>query len=179
MLDAKRIKKVYQKHLKSLRGPNAVSEAHNRTLDELGGKYAGTDESGARRRAIGDTLRSATRGRSVGKPKRKGTPGSVSWGTMRDEDLIPAFMEVLDHCWPSKAKRFRAQNKAIFRWLDAGAPSFSYTSKAGQSFAESLSNFVNEDLFDALNQCAPRGHYFGSSEGDGSDYGFWSDRGDF
>jgi len=162
-----RAQRVFRKHFKATKDR---SEAHNRTLDELAGKYAGTDESGSRRRAVSEYLRP----RKIGKPARKASPGSVSHGTMRDEDLIPAFMSVLDHCWPVKAKALRASHRNIFRWLAAGAPSYSYKSKAGQNFDLSLSDFVNESLFNALDQCAPRGHYFGAHPGDGSDYGFWS-----
>lgn len=32
---------------------------------------------------------------------------------------------------------------------------------------------VNESLPDALSQLAPEGYYFGTSDGDGSDIGFW------
>lgn len=114
--------------------------------------------------------------KGVGKPRRKGAKGhSVSWGTMRDQDLIPRFMSELEHLWPAKAKQIKddPQNRAIFRWLKAGAPHYSYKSKSGQNFAEQVSYFVNEDLFDALNECAPSGYYFGANDGDGSDYGFW------
>jgi hypothetical protein len=111
---------------------------------------------------------------------RKGGPGTVSHGTMREEHLIPAFMHALEYCNPAKAKKYRKDpdNRAIFRWLDAGAPSYSYKSKAGQDFAEKVSYFLNEDLFEALDECAPKGHYFGSHPGDGSDYGFWKYEGD-
>jgi hypothetical protein len=32
---------------------------------------------------------------------------------------------------------------------------------------------LNEDIFDYLNNISPIGCYFGSTEGDGSDFGFW------
>ena len=78
--------------------------------------------------------------------------GSVSTGTMRNEDLIPCFMDVLKHL---DKKRH-----------DEIVKEFDYNS-------EDADYLINEDLHDALNECAAPFCYFGSHEGDGADYGFW------
>lgn len=44
--------------------------------------------------------------------------------------------------------------------------------------AEEFGWLVNETLFNALNDAAPEGCSFGTHEGDGSDFGFWSDEGE-
>lgn len=33
---------------------------------------------------------------------------------------------------------------------------------------------VIDDLFDLLDDLAPNGYYFGATDGDGSDFGFWT-----
>jgi len=38
---------------------------------------------------------------------------------------------------------------------------------------EDLTYFLNEDLWDLMNEIAPEGTYFGSHPGDGSLIGFW------
>lgn len=39
--------------------------------------------------------------------------------------------------------------------------------------SEELSYFINEQLFDSLNELAPSGYYFGSHIGDGANFGYW------
>jgi hypothetical protein len=94
-------------------------------------------------------------------PETKGFAyaGSVSSGTMRTEDLIDAFVPVLEA-------------------LDAKHGVHAALIAEVLAIEDFDSEVEDEDglleaLFDALNECAPEGYYFGSHEGDGADYGFW------
>jgi hypothetical protein len=89
-------------------------------------------------------------------------PGTVSSGTMREQDLIPRFLEVLDEHAPAKAKELLDLYPNTLENLDDEDDS--------DEFARGM---LLSDLFEALNEIAPEGHYFGAHEGDGADYGFW------
>ena len=81
--------------------------------------------------------------------------GSVSHGTMRVRDLVPAFLAVLPEDMVPEGVVGRVKD-------------------GGDEYWESEQVVWDlEELFDLLNDLAPEGCYFGSSEGDGSDYGFW------
>jgi hypothetical protein len=90
--------------------------------------------------------------------------GSVSWGTMRAEDLIPAFLDVLDELDPPRAEALRSEWDAL-DWDED-------VEKAPEGWEETEDEILN-DLFDALSECAPEYVHVGSHEGDGADYGFW------
>lgn len=77
---------------------------------------------------------------------------TISHGTMRPEDLIPKFLEVLEELNPKVSESAKRWNELAIQ--------------------EAQSQFLSE-LFDLLDQEAPKGFYFGSHPGDGSDYGFW------
>lgn len=79
--------------------------------------------------------------------------GTVSHGTMREEDLIPAFTDVLGVLDPLAAAY-------VHRICEP---------EEGSNDPE----FVLEELFDQLDEWAPEGYYFGAHPGDGSDFGFW------
>lgn len=83
--------------------------------------------------------------------------GSISHGTMRPDDLIPRFLEVLRALDQARADKIEAEYADVLAALDSG---------------EDVGYLV-ESLFDALNCVAPSYCYFVSNEGDGSDYGFW------
>jgi len=86
--------------------------------------------------------------------------GTVSHATMRPEDLIPCFITELERLDTNKEySSVIKEGKQIIQSEDWDS--------------ENTSMFLNEDLWDALNNFAPPYCYFGSTEGDGSDCGFW------
>ena len=92
--------------------------------------------------------------------------GSVISGTLKESDLVPAFMGCLDG---AAYGRIHAEHGGI---LD-GDCLIADECELTESEDEEL-HWLMESLFDCLNEIAPAGHYFGAHEGDGSDFGFWS-----
>lgn len=85
---------------------------------------------------------------------------SLSHATMRTEDLISPFVDCL--------KEFGGMEEfgAIIEYGEEIMQSGDYES-------DNAHYYLNEDLWNALNDIAPEGYYFGAHPGDGSDYGFW------
>lgn len=88
-------------------------------------------------------------------------PGeSISHGTMRTRDLIPAFMDVIrdtpEYVQVMNAVPAHAMDDEDAEWWDS------------DEAAELL-----ESLFDTLDGYSPEGYYFGAHPGNGSDYGYW------
>jgi hypothetical protein len=98
----------------------------------------------------------------MGVKKILGEPGTLSHGTMRDVDLIPAFLEELERLDPAQ------HYEKLKEWIPLAWETFEEEADRW----ESLSNFTI-NLFEVLEYYAPDGHYFGAHPGDGSDYGFW------
>jgi hypothetical protein len=85
---------------------------------------------------------------------------------MRPEDLIPAFAsELRDRIAANIETPLSDPNRLLLRDCDRLSP------VDDPSYAAELLN----DLFDALNEFAAPYTYFGTNEGDGSDYGYWPD----
>jgi len=81
-------------------------------------------------------------------------------GTMRSQDLVPAFLDAL-------------RGKPEYK-LKKDVPRRAFENDSHKFWdSEDCSWLLNESLFDALNNYAPDGCYFGSHPGNGSDYGFW------
>jgi hypothetical protein len=96
------------------------------------------------------------------KPYHKHNIGSVSCGTMREEDLIPCFLRELESQRPLK----RAHRKLI-REIKRRMQAEDYYGSDDAGYD------LNDELFDALNEyCLPY-FYFGSHPGDSADYGYW------
>ena len=81
--------------------------------------------------------------------------GSISHGTLRAQDLALAFIQALKSFDYPRAKAFRAEWDAL-EDTDCEA-----------------AGYILHELFDALDEYAPEGCYFGSHPGDGADFGFW------
>lgn len=88
--------------------------------------------------------------------------GSVSHGTMREQDLIPTFIGLIGDLEPEEAQDLES---AWLAMLDEDGD------LAEDSFEEA--GWLLERLFDILDEMAPDGASFGAHEGDGADYGFW------
>ena len=98
--------------------------------------------------------------------------GTVSHGTMRTQDLIPAFLYTLSKVWPEAYEGYMA---APFPPIPA------YVQDEGDDsewWASDEATYLLEDLFDQLDESAPEGYYFGAHPGDGSDFGFWQIEGE-
>lgn len=97
------------------------------------------------------------------------TLGTVSHGTMRPQDLIPRFLDVLREVDPARYEAYVANPLgAIPAYVhDEGDDSEWWTSEDA--------GYLLGELFEALNDAAPEGVYFSAHEGDGADYGFWMD----
>lgn len=92
--------------------------------------------------------------------------GTVSHGTLREQDLAPTFFSVLDDLDPLKARQVREDYAEALAALDE-------KDAEEYEWRESV-DWLLEELYDALDEVAPEGFYFGAHVGDGSDFGFWS-----
>ena len=91
-----------------------------------------------------------------------GTPGTLISGTLRVEDLIPAFA--------NEAARLSADNAIVGAWQTiSNAQAIDWS----QPFEAADHDDLIDELFDILDKYAPEGHYFGARGGDGSDFGYW------
>lgn len=91
----------------------------------------------------------------------------ISSGTLRAEDLLLRFMGILKDYAPEKFNEFIKGYPELDGWED---------------FLEADWRIISDDtkadacdaLFGLLNDIAPEGTMFSSTEGDGSDFGFWT-----
>lgn len=86
---------------------------------------------------------------------------TVSRATMRTQDLIPAFLDII---------KDTTEYVQLINFVPAHAME---DDEAEWWDSENAMYFLNETLWDILNYYAPDGYYFRCTEGDGSDYGYW------
>ena len=93
--------------------------------------------------------------------------GSISSGTMRSEDLISEFADVL---------RNLANDAAPVRFTGEPDPNhvkLCDEADALEDYDSDDAEYILDELMIALNEYAPDYFYFGTHPGDGADYGFW------
>lgn len=103
--------------------------------------------------------------------------GSVSTGTMRDDDLLETFYGEIEYQISRQTRNGDCNDilehadsvlaDAEELYLDNG--------DIDQSKLDSgeVAEWINEKAIDCLEQFAPPYSYFGSHPGDGADYGYW------
>lgn len=99
--------------------------------------------------------------------KRTASLGTVSSGTLRPEDLVPAFAAELRRLRGALPKQLARDVRSYVS--DAPAPDGMDADEFGAELVQELS--------DALEAYAPPLAYFGTHPGDGADFGFWVDPG--
>ena len=92
---------------------------------------------------------------------------SISHGTLRPQDLLPAFLDAVEEYAPD---HYTAIMCAPLSFIPA------YVEDEGDDsdwWDSEEAGWKLEELSDILNEHAPEGCYFGAHPGDGSDFGFW------
>jgi len=91
---------------------------------------------------------------------------TVSRATLRNQDLIPAFLDALAHLDPPV---YEQMTMGIF----PAVPQYAWEDDESDWWYTETAYWVLDQLIESLDACSPDGYYFGAHEGDGSDFGFW------
>ena len=95
--------------------------------------------------------------------------GTLIHGTLRTQDLLQAFADELD--------RLRDRTDPTNSDADAVTDAYELLN-GGVTDSDDAATTMQEALYAVearLELYAPDGYYFGAIEGDGSDFGFWTD----
>ena len=109
--------------------------------------------------------------------------GTVSEATMLSRDLVPKFMFILAQYHPDAYDTIMGEIQEEFglQYADLHECNalcdcdeyLKCVSHSGIWESEAMSYILNETIWDAMQEIAPDGYYFGAHPGDGCDYGFW------
>ena len=109
--------------------------------------------------------------------------GTVSHGTLRVQDLLPAFLDTLSQLDPPRYSKIILELDAEYQRSKTPVGIASYAGGYCKGldlcdddawWSSERSDELLTELFDALDDLAPEGARFGSHVGDGSDFGFWA-----
>lgn len=91
----------------------------------------------------------------------------ISSGTLRAEDLLPRFMGILKDYAPEKFNEFIKGYPELDGWEE-------FLREDWRLVSDDTKMDACDELFGLLNDIAPEGTMFSSTEGDGADFGFWT-----
>ena len=100
--------------------------------------------------------------------------GSISTGTLRTEDLLPAFIEAIERLGGTLPSDLECVNHMEYTAL----PSYDHVGVIDDSidfWQSEEAAWDMEALTTVLEYLCPPFVYFGTLEGDGADFGFWPD----
>ena len=92
---------------------------------------------------------------------------TVSHGTLNPDHLIPVFCDVLKEYAPDKYAEFIKGYPELDGWEE-------FLEADWRLVSDDTKMNASDELFGLLNDIAPEGTMFSSTEGDGADFGFWS-----
>ena len=98
--------------------------------------------------------------------------GTVIAGTLRQDELMEAFADELEHHIQGNAKHWCSDEGRQTRDRLLGLVWEAREATDTDEDEERLQE-ICDDLIEALTAFAPPGAYFGTHWGDGSDFGFW------
>jgi hypothetical protein len=111
---------------------------------------------------------------------RKGEGMIISEGTLKTDDLLAVAHDLLTEykIQPAKLKKeifslFRGKGQEMPENLGLQMPLFWDEIELRPKKVHDASYIWSEDVFNKFNEIAPKGYYFGSSEGDGACIGFF------
>ena len=99
--------------------------------------------------------------------------GSISHGTLRTQDLLPVFLETLTALGGDVPSDLECG--AHIEYLNWPGPGTTACDEDDKFWSSEEAMWDMEALTDGLNNLCPPFVYFGTLEGDGSDFGFWPD----
>jgi len=103
--------------------------------------------------------------------------GTIICGTLRPQALLPAFMDTLSamnrEAYDQLIDSIETDGVVGIAYNEGGAmPGIDLCDDDKWWESEGCAHLL-EELFDALNDAADEGFYFGHHPGDGADFGFW------
>ena len=100
--------------------------------------------------------------------------GSISHGTLRTQDLLPVFLETFMALGGNVPADLECGS--YIEYLNWPNPATTACDEDDKFWDSEDAMWDMEALMDGLNNLCPPFVYFGTLEGDGSDFGFWPNR---